>query len=219
MTHEEFISLVRQPQTVLANQIPDLKEISDKYPYFVSPRLFLTKAFNDSGNIHFSAILEETTLYCVDRLWLHDYIFLAKNVLEEPQHFERENKTSGNYFDMIETIESIEGDSKQSLKNMAEKLKEARALVVPQAGVKISDKIKSVSTNQYEFLESIPAKDNLEINVLEVSEQNAKKLILERKYYEAIEILKALNLNNPKKSVYFADQIRFLEKVISNSKK
>ena len=120
---------------------------------------------------------------------------------------------------MIETIESIEGDSKQSLKNMAEKLKEARALVVPQAGVKISDKIKSVSTNQYEFLESIPAKDNLEINVLEVSEQNAKKLILERKYYEAIEILKALNLNNPKKSVYFADQIRFLEKVIINSKK
>ena len=111
---------------------------------------------------------------------LHDYIFLAKNVLEEPQHFERENKTSGNYFDMIETIESIEGDSKQSLKNMAEKLKEARALVVPQAGVKISDKKKSVSTNQYEFLESIPAKDNLEINVLEVSEQNAKKLILER---------------------------------------
>jgi len=31
--------------------------------------------------------------------------------------------------------------------------------------------------------------------------------------------LRALNLNNPKKSVYFADQIRFLEKVIANSKK
>jgi len=53
----------------------------------------------------------------------------------------------------------------------------------------------------------------------EISESNAKKLIIEHKYPEAIEILRALNLNNPKKSVYFADQIRFLEKVIANSKK
>jgi hypothetical protein len=54
---------------------------------------------------------------------------------------------------------------------------------------------------------------------LDLSECNAKKLIREHKYMEAIEILKLLNLNNPKKSVYFADQIRFLEKVIVNSKK
>ena len=45
-----------------------------------------------------------------------------------------------------------------------------------------------------------------------------KKMIEERKYSEAIEILRSFNLNNPKKSVYFADQIRFLEKVILNSK-
>ena len=54
---------------------------------------------------------------------------------------------------------------------------------------------------------------------MEISEINAKKLIAERKYKDAIEILRCLNLNNPKKSVYFADQIRFLEKVIENSKK
>jgi len=65
---------------------------------------------------------------------------------------------------------------------------------------------------------SNPEDQNKGIN-LEITESNAKKLIAERKYKEAIEILRALNLNNPKKSVYFADQIRFLEKVIVNSKK
>jgi len=55
--------------------------------------------------------------------------------------------------------------------------------------------------------------------IVDISESNAKKLISEHKYKEAIEILRAINLNNPKKSVYFADQIRFLEKVIANSKK
>ena len=39
------------------------------------------------------------------------------------------------------------------------------------------------------------------------------------KYEEALVILNELNLNNPKKSIYFADQIRFLEKVIANTKK
>jgi len=53
---------------------------------------------------------------------------------------------------------------------------------------------------------------------LEISEESVKRLIKNRKYTEALEILKKLNLNNPKKSVYFADQIRFLEKVIENLK-
>ena len=50
-------------------------------------------------------------------------------------------------------------------------------------------------------------------------EVQAKKLIAERKYSDAIEILQKLNLNNPKKSVYFADKIRFLEKIVENAKK
>ena len=35
---------------------------------------------------------------------------------------------------------------------------------------------------------------------------------------KALEIIKRLNLNNPKKNAYFADQIRFLEKLIINNK-
>jgi len=64
-----------------------------------------------------------------------------------------------------------------------------------------------------------PPEEIKTVVTLEITESNAKKLIIAHKYKDAIEILRALNLNNPKKSVYFADQIRFLEKVIANSKK
>ncbi len=42
--------------------------------------------------------------------------------------------------------------------------------------------------------------------------------IKQGQYADALEIIKRLNLNNPKKSIYFADQIRFLEKLVKNSK-
>ena len=42
--------------------------------------------------------------------------------------------------------------------------------------------------------------------------------IKQGRYSKALEIIKKLNLNYPKKSAYFADQIRFLEKLIINNK-
>ena len=49
------------------------------------------------------------------------------------------------------------------------------------------------------------------------TETLARIYIKQGKYSRALEIIKCLNLNNTKKSVYFADQIRFLEKLIINN--
>lgn len=43
--------------------------------------------------------------------------------------------------------------------------------------------------------------------------------IKQGRYDKALEIIKRLSLNNPKKNAYFADQIRFLEKLIINNNK
>jgi hypothetical protein len=50
------------------------------------------------------------------------------------------------------------------------------------------------------------------------SESLAKIYIQQRRYTKALEIIRKLNLNNPEKNIYFADQIRFLEKLIINVK-
>ena len=50
------------------------------------------------------------------------------------------------------------------------------------------------------------------------TETLAKIYIKQHRYDKALEIIKKLNLKYPKKNAYFADQIRFLEKLIINAK-
>ncbi len=47
----------------------------------------------------------------------------------------------------------------------------------------------------------------------------ARIYVKQGRYSKALEIIKRLNLNYPKKSAYFADQIRFLEKLMMNNNK
>ena len=49
------------------------------------------------------------------------------------------------------------------------------------------------------------------------TETLAKIYIKQHRYEKALEIIKKLSLNYPKKNAYFADQIRFLEKLIINA--
>ena len=50
------------------------------------------------------------------------------------------------------------------------------------------------------------------------TETLAKIYVKQHRYEKALEIIKKLNLKYPKKNAYFADQIRFLEKLIINAK-
>ncbi len=52
-----------------------------------------------------------------------------------------------------------------------------------------------------------------------LTESFAKVMIKNRNYSKALEIITDLSLNNPEKSIYFADQIRFLKKLIINENK
>lgn len=52
-----------------------------------------------------------------------------------------------------------------------------------------------------------------------LTESFVRILIKNRNYSKAIEIISGLSLKNPEKSIYFADQIRFLQKLIINENK
>jgi hypothetical protein len=228
MNSEQFISLLKQPENVQQEHVADLKEIVELYPYFVQPRLLLVKALKQSNSIHFERNLKLAAIQSFNRRGLFYYLYPEKKLSVEQFHRENAGKSSGDYFDMIDSVERNGGDTKQSLKLLAEKLKSARNMVsssVLQAQPNKEEKAEIIN-HEPELIQNVVVQSVSAVKpesvtqvIAEISEEYAKKCIQSKKYSEAIEILKKLNLNNPKKSVYFADQIRFLEKVISNSKK
>ena len=69
-----------------------------------------------------------------------------------------------------------------------------------------------------------PLKEEAEISVTPSEEDDscftetlAKIYVKQQRYSKALEIIKKLSLKYPKKNAYFADQIRFLEKLIINA--
>ena len=52
-----------------------------------------------------------------------------------------------------------------------------------------------------------------------LTESLVKILVKNGKYEEALQIIRELNLKNPEKSIYFADQMRFLRKVLISKSK
>ena len=53
-------------------------------------------------------------------------------------------------------------------------------------------------------------------NESNLSEALLKVMVKNGNYSKALEIINELSLNNPKKSIYFADQKRFLKKLMLN---
>ncbi|HRZ98306.1 MAG TPA: hypothetical protein P5084_12185 [Paludibacter sp.] len=219
MTHEEFIELIKHPEKVGNGNISDLKEIIDLYPYFSHPKYLHAKALQSSRNIQASKYIKLSAIYCSDKRWLYYYLYPEKKPADEKAHYERIPRYFGNYFDLLENVESETGDTRTSLKNLAERLKAAREMVTGNdilTPIKATESIQNI-TPKVEM--ALPDYFSEIIKNEDINEATVKKLIQERKYHEAIEILKKLNLIIPKKSVYFAVQIRFLEKVIENTKK
>lgn len=69
---------------------------------------------------------------------------------------------------------------------------------------------RAVANEKTPVSQPAPAVDSM------LSESLAKIYIKQHKYAKALEIIKSISLNFPEKSIYFADQIRFLQKLIIN---
>ena len=69
-----------------------------------------------------------------------------------------------------------------------------------------------------EYMPEIDGNEKKEGDEKYFTETLAQIYIKQGRYSKALEIIKRLNLNYPKKNAYFADQIRFLEKLIINNK-
>ncbi len=217
MTKKEFIQLVQNPDTVEPTHSRELKEMVEKYPYFYQARLLWLKALKMSDHVQTAPEIARTALYSHDNRWL--YFYLYPEMRPEPAQTIkfRDERYSGSYFDMLHAAGAEGEDAKMSLKKIAEQLKASRAQMQIQDSLTAEPQKTEPKPAR---IVQVPVPDYFSVSDNEIDhEGKAKILIREKKYQEALEILKHLYLINPKKSIYFADQIRFLEKIIVNSNK
>jgi len=219
MTYKDFIEKVQQPQQLNAEQIQDFKVLIEKYPYFNVGRWLYLKALYNSNSIYFGQELKRTAVHSSNRRNL--YFFIHPEELNTAAGTTgRNGNSSGSYFDMLDTLQNKGENNRMSLRSLAERLKAAREMLHTDTS---KPEQKLIKPDEIITKPEPKAEQDKEIVLSEKStgelEEEAKKYIKEKKYQEAIVILKELNFNNPKKSIYFADQIRFLEKIIQNNTK
>lgn len=191
-------------------ELSGLKSLVDCFPFFVQARMLYVKALKETHSIHFAAEAKRMALYASDRRRLYCYLYPEHDSslsLAKPLVSSRK-ASAGEYFDLMDSLEKKGGNTRQSLKELAERLKAAREFSAWPAEGKDSVVGAEISSGLEKPKKAAPP-----------TEENARKLIREKKYAEALEILKLLNLNNREKNTYFADQIRFIEKIIINTKR
>ena len=164
----------------------------------------------------------------------------AEKIIEEEQFFEEQETTTSNSFSTIDTFLEESGVEETSLDDIL------KAEGYNSDYFNVSDEIEDAPTNDQinsinSFLDAVEngefkniseecSEEDEEIDNLEEEEYNkpledeflteslAHIYIKQRKYQRALEIIKCISLKNPEKNIYFADQIRFLEKLIINVK-
>ncbi len=243
MVKENLYSYIENPNLMDSASLQNLEKVTEQYPYFQTARLLLYKNKMQAGAENMEEDLAKTAIFCSDRVRFFYYVneekysmflrsaeddkkvdktlALLDSYLEtfsDNKEHEIENATynvvSDDYFAYLEkqenkTISLPDSDSDENkmqhqdvIDAFLEKADSNELLTIAPEAVKKEESTQSKDSEGSEFL----------------TETLAKIYIKQKKYEQALAIIKRLSLNFPKKSVYFADQIRFLEYLILNEK-
>jgi len=233
------IDLIKNPELLNSNTVDILLRMQLRYPYYQTIRLLLLENLYKIQSPQFNEELRHSSLLLADRSVLFNLIEGVKYEIE-PQIFEDEKKEGDldrtlllidNYLD-DKPIEKFNrkispSDAAQDYASYLIQMEEEENGMPYLDG---EDELDMLSSKDLRKSNRIVLKEKSD-SELETPEENepareefftetlAQIYIKQHKYERALEIIKALNLNNSKKNGYFADQIRFLEKLISINKK
>ena len=220
MNTKKIISLINNPQTISISDVTDLDSILLKHPYFQNGQLLLAKGLLNTNSIRYNRQLRKAAAYCLDRKKLFNLITLNKsyetttkaiteadsklieNKLElgRPLEFDENEKHSFSEWLTLLNIKKIDRKKEQNEINIADNFLEKE--------VKISKPKKET------FFKAINVAKNSLIENDDLVTPTLAKVYLEQAHYEkAIITYEKLILKYPKKSSFFAAQIKLISKL------
>ena len=199
MTTAELNYYIAHPECLDKSTLADMRALADLYPYCATFTLLYAKNLSNINDLQFNAYLQKATLNTYHREAL-------QQLIEKPavQVTKLNNTSTSSVTESYQLPELPKEEPSKPLKQQALIDK----FIANNPKIQFSDK--------FEYEDPQP---NLESEVSDsvFTESLAKIYIKQGQYEKALHIFEKLNLKYPEKNTYFADQIRFLTKIIQNS--
>ena len=243
MKQDEILGLMQATVPFTKKTLSRLSDLIEEFPYFQTAHLLHTLNLLHLKDAHFLIDLRKTAIYLQDRKQL---FFKIEDDFFDPElikAMKEETLPQDSSFELIDSFLS-KSVGKKDLKNIEPEMAPVSADYVSHFLSGKEEKSESTPPLQHQdiidrFLEKDAATPvKIRINQSGKFEESATELLPEstdgdsfftetlakiyikqKKYDKALEIIRKLNLLYPEKNRYFADQIRFLEKLIINVNK
>ncbi len=238
MDPKAIISLIKSPEQLKASDEKTLNEIVERYPYFQALQSLHLKLLKAEDSFQFKKYLRLTALHTTDRRILFDFLnrdlknqesAILKIEKNEKELTENEEQKPA---DFVKTNNEVTPSNEKHSFSEWLNLTKLKPLEVEKNSY--ADKKRNKTSTKEELIENfiknnprIPkssstAKSPLSPVKTEPSHQMmtetlAKIYLEQKKYDKAIQAYNILILNNPKKSSFFADQIKIIESLKENS--
>lgn len=239
--------LIGHPERLDKETLYGLRELVARYPYFQAARLLFLQNLFLLHDASFGEELRRAALHLPDRRVLFKMVEGSNYDIQPSKLLHRQQEPPPPTGDRTQTlIDGFLRDNAQPEEAPRRKLTLADAttdyaaylLQMEDAETETpaqDNRARRSSTLINDFIEKSPDRivlqedpqftpeipDNEQEEAIEegfFTETLAKIYIKQGRYEKAIEIIRKLSLNYPKKNSYFADQIRFLQKLIINNK-
>ena len=232
----EMLELIQHPERMDRDTLYELRSQVALYPYHQTLRLLMLQNLYLLHDLSFDEELRRAAIYVTDRRVLFNMVEAAhyqlRKVTTPPTG--SGNRTAELIDTFLDTIPQEEAKPRKRRPTPADAAIDYVAYLLDTEGDTAAQEPEPVpemrgqslidtfiNADKGRFtLSDVPLPEEETPKVAEqFTETLARIYIKQGRYSKALEIIRRLSLQVPKKNTYFADQIRFLEKVIINNSK
>ena len=235
MDIHEKLEKLKETATLEEKEKKELEHTISNYPTYLLPRILYVLYLKEQNNINYPRELRRLAYLMPNRKQLLRYFEpnIVPIIIETQQSAKKEPEDNfaliENYLaanaEKSENYTEIQLTANDYFAKMSDKTSSKGETPTKQDDI-IDTFLQNAENNPFLIapnLESKPLDNEETTDTLDddayFTETLAKIYIRQKKYEKALEIIKRISLKYPKKNSYFADQIRFLEKLIVNVKR